>query len=500
MIHIVGLGPGAPDALPLRAFGLLTGGLPVLLRTARHPTVEAGLLADALNALPPGKLASCDDEYEHGASFSDVYDAIVARVLRTHAAVGDLIYAVPGHPLVGETTVARLLERLKAERVPFEIVGAPSFVDACLEALSESVTGDLHVVDALTLAEELPHPAPSLRTGGPILLYQVHSREAASLAKLALMRAGYSDEHPVTVLRGSGLPSAELHRLPLFELDRRDHDHLTSVWVPQLPEATRPSDFDALLRIVARLRDPESGCPWDLKQTHASLRKYALEEAYEVAEAIDSEDPNALCDELGDLLLQVALHAQIAAESGDFDAQDACAAICEKLIRRHPHIFGDAVAETPEAVLDNWNAIKREERGGGAPESLLDGITTSLPALSQALETSKRVVAVGFEWPELSQVLDKVEEELGELRVELESGSKERIADELGDLLFTLVNVARKVGVDPEDALRTQLLKFGSRWRFVEGRVKESGREIETVSLEEQETLWQDAKTLERRL
>lgn len=498
MIHVVGLGPGAEGALPLRAFALLTSGLPVLLRTARHPTVEAGALADALAALPPNTVSALDDEYEHGASFSEVYDAIVARVLRTHAALGDLVYAVPGHPLFGETTVARLLERARAENIPAVVVGAPSFVDACLEALGESITGNLHVVDALTLAEVLPHPAPSLRTGGPILLYQVHDREAASLAKLALMRAGFPDEHPVTVLRGSGLPSAEVATLPLFELDRRDHDHLTSVWVPPLAPESRPLDFDALLRIVARLRRPGDGCPWDLKQTHESLRKYALEEAYEVAEAIDSEDPDALCDELGDLLLQVALHARISSEADGFDAGDVCEAICKKLLRRHPHIFGDAVAETAEEVLENWNAIKREERGGGEPESLLDGISRSLPALSQALETSERVVAVGFEWPELSQVLAKVDEELAELRAELPDGPKERIAGELGDLLFTLVNVARKVGIDPEDALRGQLARFGRRWRYIESSARSQSRSVESLPLAEQEKLWNEAKRFER--
>ena len=499
MLHLVGLGPGAPDALPARAFALLTGGLPVLVRTARHPTLQSGPLAEALASLPPGVVTSLDDEYEHGASFSDVYDAIVARVLRTHAALGDLVYAVPGHPLIGETTIARLLEKARADGIPVNVVGAPSFVDACLEALGESVTGDLHVVDALSLDPDAPHPPASLRTGGPTLLYQVHSRAAASQAKLALLRAGFPDRHPVTVLRASGLPSAEKTALPLYQLDRRDHDHLTSIWVPALSSADLPPDFDALLRIVARLRDPDGGCPWDLAQTHQTLRRYALEEAYEVAEAIDSEDSDALCDELGDLLLQVALHSQIASETGEFDVEDVCAGLCAKLIRRHPHIFGDAVAETPEAVLKNWNAIKAQERGGAASksESLLDGITASLPALSQALEVSRRVVKAGFEWPELSQVLGKVDEELAELRAELEIGTSERIASELGDLLFTLVNVARKVGVDPEAALRSQLDRFGNRWRFIEAAARARSLPVDALSLAEQETLWAEAKRAE---
>ncbi len=485
MLYLVGLGPGAPDALPAPAFALLTGGLPVLLRTARHPVVQT---------LPP--LPSLDDEYESGESFSDVYEAIVARVLRTHSTLGDLVYAVPGHPLVGETTVARLLERTRAEGIPTKIIGAPSFVDACLESLGEAIVGDLSVVDAHGLNPDGAHSDPQLRVSGPILLYQIHDRAAASHAKLALMRAGFPDDHLVTVLRASGLPEAKKITLPLFELDRRDHDHLTSVWVPPLPEASRPSDFDALRRIVARLRDPETGCPWDLKQTHVSLKKYAIEEAYEVCEAIDSEDPDALCDELGDLLLQVVLNAQIASESGEFDSDDICRVLCEKLVRRHPHIFGDTVAGDADEVLRNWNAIKAQEKPEKA--SLLDGISASLPALTQALQTSKRVVSVGFEWPELSQVLAKVDEELAELRVELNEGSPERIADELGDLLFTLVNVARKVGIDPEESLRGQLKKFHRRWHYIEAAAKEQNRAVELFSLSEQEALWQEAKQKER--
>jgi tetrapyrrole methylase family protein/MazG family protein len=442
-------------------------------------------------------LPSLDDEYEHGESFSAVYDAIVARVLRTHASHGDLVYAVPGHPLIGETTVARLLERTKATGVPTQIIGAPSFIDACLETLGESVTGDLCVVDAHGLDPDGVHPDLSLRSPGPVLLYQVHDRQSASRAKLALMRAGFPDEHPVTILRAAGLPDANKTEVPLYLLDRREHDHLTSVWVPPLPAESRPHDFDSLRRIVARLRDPESGCPWDLKQTHQSLKKYAIEEAYEVCEAIDSEDPDALCEELGDLLLQVLLNAQIASESGTFDLDDICRVHGDKLVRRHPHIFGEAENfADADAALKSWNAIKAAEKTE-KPDSLLDGISASLPALSQALETSKRVVAVGFEWPEIDQVLDKVEEELSELRVELKDGTPTRIADELGDVLFTLVNVARKVGIDPEESLRTQLKKFHRRWRYIETAARAQNRPIETIPLAEQEALWQEAKQRE---
>ena len=502
MIQIVGLGPGSVEALPPRAFSLLTSGLPVLLRTERHPVLQAEPLASVLKNLP---VTALDDEYEHGASFADTYAAIVARVLRLQAAHSELVYAVPGHPLVGETTVALLLKEARKRGIPTNVTGAPSFVDACLEAIGESVTGDLHVVDALLLEPEAPAPPAALRTGGPILLYQVHSRAAASNAKLALGRAGYPDDFAITVVHGAGVPGLEKQAtIPLYELDRKAHtvliDHLTTVWVPELPAEQRRADFDELLAIMARLRDPEGGCPWDLKQNHQTLRRYVLEEAYEVVEAIDQDDPEALCDELGDLLLQVVFHAQLGREEGLFDSGDVCAAICEKLIRRHPHVFGDVQAKDAETVLTNWNAIKAGERGNKPVESLLDGISTSLPALSQALETSKRVVAVGFEWPDEAQVYAKVEEELAELREELKHGTTERIAEELGDGLFTLVNLGRKRGIAAEEALRGQLSRFGARWRFMEKEAlaQGHGKTVQMLSLKEQEALWQAAKRAEK--
>jgi MazG family protein len=251
---------------------------------------------------------------------------------------------------------------------------------------------------------------------------------------------------------------------------------------------------------MARLRDPEGGCPWDLKQTHTTLRRYVLEEAYEVAEAIDRDDPDALCDELGDLLLQVVFHAQLATETGDFTLRDVCAAIVTKLIRRHPHIFGDTQADTSDAVLQNWNAIKaaeKAEKGIAPPQSILDGVVKSLPALSQALEISKRAVAVGFEWPDPLRILDKVDEELAELRAEVAAGTitPQRIADELGDVLFTLVNIARKFAIEPEDALRTQLTRFTRRFQYMETHAQ---KPLDALTLPEWEVLWAEAKQEER--
>ncbi len=281
--------------------------------------------------------------------------------------------------------------------------------------------------------------------------------------------------------------------LLLAEAARREGLPLR-VFAPAPPPAPTPADFDALVAVMARLRDPQGGCPWDLAQTPQTLRKYVIEEAYEVVEAIEGGSPTKLAEELGDLLLQVVFHAQLARESGAFVLGDVTRAIVEKLIRRHPHVFGTVSVSGEDEVLKNWEQIKRGEPGYEDRVGILDGIPPALPALMRALEVSKRVVKVGFEWPTVNEVLDKVEEEIKELRVEIASGETARAADELGDLLFTLVNVARHLKIDPEDALRRMTQRFAARFRHIERRAAETSRAVSDLSLEEMEAVWQAAK------
>ena len=513
MLTILGLGPGDPATLPSRNIEILRSGIPVFLRTARHPTVETGLVRDLLDTLPAGTVTALDDEYERGVSFEATYAAIVQRVLSA-AEAQDIVYAVPGHPLIGESTVALLLEKAKTLGLQTRIFSAPSFVDACLELLQVSVDADLHIVDALTLHADAATAPHELRVGGPLLLYQVHSRHVASETKLSLMNAGYPDDFPVTVLHAAGIAAQEASRIvALHQLDRTEaglHNHLTSVFVPALPVKLRkPSYFD-LVHIMAQLRDPKKGCPWDLKQSHTTLRKYVIEEAYEVAEAIDNlehtDSTEALCEELGDLLLQVVFHAQLAKESGDFDESDVCTAIVEKLIRRHPHIFGNAVANDAETVLANWNSIKAQEKQEKSsetqtPKSVLAGVLRSLPALLMALEISERAVKVGFEWADTKAVFAKLEEELEELRTELFAPQPDtkRIESEIGDVFFTLVNVARRFGVNPEEALRRQITRFEGRFHFIEKEAANNKRELLTLTADDWLALWKQAKENEEK-
>ena len=255
-------------------------------------------------------------------------------------------------------------------------------------------------------------------------------------------------------------------------------------------------EFAALVETVARLRGP-GGCPWDRKQTHASLKPYAIEETYEVLEAIDGGDPTKLEDELGDLLLQVLLHAQISSEAEGFDIADVCARIREKLQRRHPHVFADTQVSGVDDVLRNWEQIKRAEKGNESRKSALDGVPKSLPALMRAADLSKKAARTGFDWPEISAVFDKLREETGELEQAVATGDKAAVSAEIGDLLFAVVNIARFEGVDAEGALRDMLERFAGRFKHIEQEAAEQGRSIEDMTLEEMDAIWDRAKEKE---
>lgn len=273
---------------------------------------------------------------------------------------------------------------------------------------------------------------------------------------------------------------------------------------------TAPSrDIDVLLKIMADLRHPETGCPWDIKQTFSSIKPYTVEEAYEVADAIERGDMDDLCDELGDLLLQVVFHARIAEERAYFDFGEVVRAITAKLVRRHPHVFQNAAAGDATAVKRNWEDIKAEERQqrrrklfarGIDPDAIghLDDVPRALPALSEAYKLQKKAAKVGFDWSQTGPILDKIEEEIGELREALAAGCNKEIRDELGDLVFALANLARHAEIDPEEALRATNTKFRRRFAHIEKELRRDEIALEDAGLDRMEKLWQSAKKIER--
>ena len=259
--------------------------------------------------------------------------------------------------------------------------------------------------------------------------------------------------------------------------------------------------IDDLLAIMARLRDPDNGCPWDVEQSFETIVPYTIEEAYEVADAIDRRNYADLCDELGDLLLQVVFHARMAEEAGHFRFDDVVAAICTKMVTRHPHVFAETKADTADEVLSNWDAIKRREReaAGDADSSALAGIARGLPEWQRAIKLQKRAARVGFDWPDVNPVFDKLHEEIDEVRAEFVAGSDPaRLTDEIGDVLFVCTNLARHARVEVSTALRQANAKFERRFRRMEAIAAEAGESLERKSLVQQEELWQQAKREER--
>lgn len=513
MLTLIGLGAGDADTLTRGAERALRtasqqhrAGTGVLfLRTERHPVVDflraEGLTFDSFDAL-----------YDSATDFETLYAEIAGRVLEAAQQMGTqgeplaVAYAVPGHPLFGEDTVRRIHEGAQVAGLPVRILSSGSFVEASLTAAGASLDSGCDVRDALALSASDVISRTGERIGGRVdvsrglLLFQVYDTASASHAKLALMR-DYPDDWQIALIQNAGVAGQEVvRRIPLYRLDREPVNHLTTVYIPPLPPLLRRPNFESLVGIMARLRAPD-GCPWDREQDHKTLRKYFIEETYEVIEAIDAEDPEKLCEELGDALLQVVFHAQLASEEGVFTIDDVSAQIVEKLVRRHPHVFGEVAVADSDEVLRNWERIKREEKASlsaEAPPSLLDNVPRGLPALMQAMEISKRVVKVGFEWDSFADVLAKVDEELAELKAELASATphRDKIAAELGDLLFTMVQIARWQKIDPEEALRAMLARFGSRFRYIERRAREQGRDLNVMTLAEMDALWDEAKTL----
>jgi len=489
-ITIVGLGPGGAHLWTEAARRVFAQSREIWLRTARHPGVEE------LTANPALKVHSFDAWYDEAADFASLYERIARRIIELGQREQGVVYAVPGHPSVGETTVSLIRRMAQEAGLPVHIVPGLSFLEPVLTALGVDALDGLQIVDADQLAI-LHHPP--LNPDRPALVAQLYSRRQAAQVKLTLMNS-YPETHLVTLVHAAGTERERIITIPLYELDRQPGiDHLTTLYLPPLAGA---ASLPALQETVAHLRAPD-GCPWDREQTHLSLRPYLLEEAYEVLAALDAEDRRALIEELGDLLLQIVLHAQIAAEEGDFLMADVIRTIDAKLHRRHPHVFGAVTVSGVSEVLVNWEAIKRSERvhagdsapekAGAQPKSILDGVPPAMPALARAQAIAERVARVGFDWPDVQGVLEKIAEEARELAA---AASPEARAAELGDLLTAVVNLARWLDVDAESALRAANDRFCRRFRMVEQLAAQRGLELSALDIHALDALWEEAKNL----
>jgi tetrapyrrole methylase family protein / MazG family protein len=476
-ITLLGLGPGDPHALTREAWAILEEASEVWLRTRRHPVVDA-LPAHIV-------LHSFDHVYEKSDSFEAVYASIVGTILQLGRRPQGVVYGVPGNPFVAEVTCPEIARIACQEGIPLRVVVGLSFLEPVFSALEIDPFPNTSLVDAIELSRRLVPPFPP---SSPAIVAQLHSRSLASEVKLTL-NAAYPDEHLVHLVHAAGTRQQVVENLPLYEIDRSPHIGLLStLYVPALaPE----SAFEEFQEVIARLRSPD-GCPWDRQQTHLSLRRYLLEEAYEALSALDAGDPQAMKEEFGDLLLQIVLHAQIASEEGGFDMRGILENVNRKIVRRHPHVFAEVKAEDEGAVLQNWERLKEQERNekGNPDSSILDGVALALPALVQAEQYLSRVARLGFDWSRIEDVYNKIEEETNEV---FTAGEGE-MADEIGDLLFAIANLARWKKIDPESALRRANQRFKERFVYLESWARERGKSVSDLSLEEMLAVWREAK------
>ncbi len=481
-LTIVGLGSGELDQLTLGIYRILKEASNLFIRTEDHPVVQT-LKDEGL------EFKTFDDVYERYDRFEEVYEDI-ANQLIDNAEQKEVVYAVPGHPLVAEKTVQLLFEKGRERGVEIKVEGGQSFLDPLFTALRLDPIEGFQFLDALAINSD------ELLLNKHLIICQIYDGLVASDVKISLLEQ-YSPEHLVTLVQAAGDPDQTIKTVPLSELDYEwTLDNRTSLYVPPIKEeqATNHS-FPRLKSIIRALRAP-GGCPWDQEQTHESLKRYLVEETYEVLQAIDEQDDEHLVEELGDVLLQVMLHAQIGEDEGFFNIYDIIRTLSDKMVRRHPHVFSDTMVGSTEDVLVNWDQIKAQENKGQKRQevSILDNVEKGLPPLLFALELQKKASEIGFDWPSTKEVWNKIYEELKECQTEEESGDMVKLESEIGDVLFSVVNLSRKHGIDPALALISTNQKFRHRFSKIEESASVQGKAVESLTLGEMEALWQKAK------
>jgi len=483
-VTIVGLGPGSFSLLTVETWDILRASESIYLRTAKHPTAEELCSRKLL-------FSSYDYLYEEKADFEEVYNSIAVDIIERAVQGEQVVYAVPGSPLVAEKTVSLVRQMAAARRVPVRIIPGMSFLEVLYARLEIDPISGVTVLDSADI-DQLPR---GINTA--LIVTQVYSGQVASEAKLALMEL-LPDDYEVLLIRNLSLEDEEIRPIALYELDRQsDIDHLTSLYVPAQEHRAVEFSLDPLIGVMARLRSPD-GCVWDLEQTHATLRRYIVEEVYEVLEAIDNEDAAALCEELGDLLLQLVFHARIAEECGAFTMQDVVEEVTGKMIRRHPHVFGSITVQDAAEVVLNWDQIKQKEKGA-ARKSVLDGVSPGLPSLMRSFKIQAKAAKVGFDWNNIGPVWDKLVEEWQELKEAVMVGDKEATEGEFGDFLFAAVNLARFLQIEPETALNRTNNKFINRFSYIEGKVNQLELAWKDLDLAKLDEFWDEAKALERK-
>lgn len=476
-ITVVGLGPGDARFATTQTLDAIASAAVRFVRTERHPSAH----------LVPGAV-SFDDVYEAADTFADVYRTIADQLVDAATQSGHVLYAVPGSPLVLERTVRLLRDD---PRIECTILPAVSFLDLAYARL-----GIDPVESAIKLVDGHEFAAAGAGCSGAMLVAHTHANWVLSDIKLAVEAA--TGDEPVVILQRLGTDDENVVRTTWAELDRTvEADHLTCIYIPSLGT---PVGFE-LIRFHQLARQLRERCPWDREQTHQSLVKYLVEETYETVDAIHALDPDEpatdddLVEELGDLLYQIEFHATIAEQEGRFTIADVARSVHDKLVRRHPHVFGDVTVDGAEQVVANWDAIKRDEK---QRTSVFDGVASSQPALAYAYTVQRKAAKVGFDWPDVHGALPKIAEETAEVIEAITIDDHTAVGNEIGDLLFAVVNVARHLGVEPETALRAAAHKFRRRFELVEGLARERSIDLHTADLSALDAMWDEVKRSEQ--
>ena len=480
VITVVSLGPGSHQLLTRQACDTLLESRRLILRTAQHRAVawldENSVAYEAFDELY--------DQYE---DFDELH-AHMAQELWAAASKTPVTFAVIDASTDG---AVRALRTKRPADGKLTILPGVSMADSCLALLPDTFehSGSVRILPAMDALTVSPDPDT------PLLVTELFDRVLASDLKLQLSDV-YGDEAEVVLFPSSVKINRKPLVLPLMELDRqRTYDHTVCLYIPAMNMKMRDRYcFADLLNVMRTLR---KSCPWDSEQTHESLRKYMIEEAYEAVGAIDEDDMDHLADELGDVLLQVAFHADIAADMGEFGINDVTTAIVRKMIYRHAHIFGNVHCETAAEVTDSWEKLKKAEKGLTTQGSVLADVSQGLPALMRAAKVQKKAANVGFDWDDAIGALPKIHEEADEVLAELEAGRDP--GEELGDLLFSCVNVARLAGQEPELLLKAATEKFIKRFTAMENLIISDGKSLEGLTLAEMDVYWNRVKAVQKR-
>jgi len=472
-ITVVGLGPGDKNYLTVESIDTLKSGKKIFIRTEQHP-VNKYLKDIGI------KYETFDYFYEQEETFDSVYEKIVEELIN-QAKNEDIIYAVPGNPFVAERTVELLKDKYKN----IEFIYGVSFIDAVLTFLKLDPINGLCIIDGLNIK--------SISNIQHNIIIQVYNNLVASDVKYKLSGI-YGDDQEIYIIKSAGIKDKEkMIKVKLSDLDSyEDYDHLTSLYIKPVKEERRRKEFSDLVELMKVLRG-ENGCPWDRIQTHESIKKGLIEEAYEVVDAIENNDTDLLEEELGDLLLQIIFHSLIEEEMGYFDIKDVTNSIYEKLIRRHPHVFDNLNVNSAEEVEDIWIESKQNEKDLEYFERM-EGVSKYFPALIRAYKVQNIAKEVGFDWDDIKPAIEKVKEETREMELEINNNNLENFEEELGDLLFSIVNISRYFNVCPEVSLTKSIKKFIERFTYIEKSNIARHKGLKNMSLNEMDILWEKSK------